>query len=178
MSTKLIINLFGGPGTGKSTVAAGVFHKVKQLGINAELVQEHAKDWAWEGRQIGVGDQLCISAEQAKRERRLLKDCDLIITDSPLLLGVYYEDKYDAHYNVTPHILRKQKEIVKELGWEYLNIFLNRVKPFNPKGRFHSEEESKQIDAELLELLARTSTPFFQVDADDLAVDHILKHLN
>ena len=32
----LIINLIGGPGSGKSTTAAGLFYKLKQMGIDCE----------------------------------------------------------------------------------------------------------------------------------------------
>jgi adenylylsulfate kinase-like enzyme len=39
-----VINLFGGPGTGKSTLAAALFTDLKMKGINAELVTEFAKD--------------------------------------------------------------------------------------------------------------------------------------
>ena len=40
----VVINLFGGPGCGKSTGAAYVFSKLKMLGVNAELTSEYAKD--------------------------------------------------------------------------------------------------------------------------------------
>lgn len=40
----LVVNLFGGPGSGKSTGAAYVFARLKMLGYNAELVTEFAKD--------------------------------------------------------------------------------------------------------------------------------------
>ena len=33
----LVVNLFGGPGSGKSTGAAYVFARLKMLGYNAEL---------------------------------------------------------------------------------------------------------------------------------------------
>ena len=40
----MIINLFGGPGTGKSTGAAYIFAKLKMCGVNCELITEFAKD--------------------------------------------------------------------------------------------------------------------------------------
>ena len=40
----LIINLIGGPGSGKSTTAAGLFYKLKQMGIDCEMALEFAKD--------------------------------------------------------------------------------------------------------------------------------------
>ena len=40
----MVINLLGGPGCGKSTVAAGIFHQLKSLGYSTELVTEYVKD--------------------------------------------------------------------------------------------------------------------------------------
>lgn len=37
------INLFAGPGTGKSTTAAGVFFEMKRSGMSVEYVTEYAK---------------------------------------------------------------------------------------------------------------------------------------
>lgn len=44
----LIVNLVAGPGTGKSTTMAGVFYKLKSLGIDCEMVTEFAKELVWE----------------------------------------------------------------------------------------------------------------------------------
>ncbi len=39
--------MFGGPGTGKSTSAAGLFFKMKLAQMEVELVTEYAKDLVW-----------------------------------------------------------------------------------------------------------------------------------
>ena len=39
-----VINLYGGPGTGKSTTAAALFALIKREGYNVELVTEFAID--------------------------------------------------------------------------------------------------------------------------------------
>lgn len=43
----IAVNLFGGPGSGKSTQALGVTYKLKVNGINCEYASEHAKDLVW-----------------------------------------------------------------------------------------------------------------------------------
>lgn len=45
----LVINLFGGPGAGKSTFCASVFADLKWRDINCEMALEYAKDRVWEG---------------------------------------------------------------------------------------------------------------------------------
>ena len=44
----LVVNLFGAPGSGKSTGAAYIFSQLKIAGVNAELVTEFVKDKVWE----------------------------------------------------------------------------------------------------------------------------------
>lgn len=44
MST--IINMCGGPGTGKSTLTAFVYYTLKSQGENVELDREYIKNWA------------------------------------------------------------------------------------------------------------------------------------
>ena len=52
----IVCNLFGSPGTGKSTLAAYVFAKLKMLGINCELVTEFAKDKTWENNKTALAN--------------------------------------------------------------------------------------------------------------------------
>lgn len=58
----LVVNLFGGPGSGKSTGAAYVFARLKMLGYNAELVTEFAKDKTWEKNETALAAQDYITA--------------------------------------------------------------------------------------------------------------------
>lgn len=44
----IIINLYGSPGSGKSTAAAYIFSKLKMKGVECELVTEVAKDLVWD----------------------------------------------------------------------------------------------------------------------------------
>jgi len=45
----LLVNLFAGPGTGKSTTMAGLFSELKFMGVNCEQAPEFAKEKVWEG---------------------------------------------------------------------------------------------------------------------------------
>src|SRR3990167_3023132 len=93
---KKIICLYGGPGSGKSTMAALLFGKIKQLGFNCELNREYIKEWYWEKRQIQPGDQTYFFAKMSRRERTyILNNLDFIITDSPLIITHFYGLKYD-----------------------------------------------------------------------------------
>lgn len=66
-----VVNLFAGPGAGKSTLATGVFHELKLQGINCEYVSEIAKDLTWEKRHNSLNFQLYVFAKQHRDIERL-----------------------------------------------------------------------------------------------------------
>jgi len=175
---KKIINLFGGPGIGKSTTAALLYAISKQRHINAELVREYIKNWIWEGRKIQDGDQIYIAAKQSRLERICFKDADLIVTDSPLMLGEFYEKKHDVNYPVVEHIIKKQEEIAKSMGWSYTNVLLHRSdNPYNPIGRIHSEQEAHECDKEILQMLEDKGVEITHVSVGPKVAETILESI-
>ena len=78
MKTK-VINLYGGPSSGKSTQASGLFYKMKQQGYNVELVNEFAKECVWEDNVPMLKDQLWVLAHQHRKLVRLRDKVDYII---------------------------------------------------------------------------------------------------
>lgn len=44
----LVVNLFGGPGTGKSTLSANIFARLKMDGVDVEMAPEYVKEVVWE----------------------------------------------------------------------------------------------------------------------------------
>ena len=86
----IVINLFGPPGSGKSTGAAEVFAALKKLGVNAELVTEFAKDKTWEHNATALGCQEYVFGKQSYRLARCRNDVDVIVTDNPLPLSLLY----------------------------------------------------------------------------------------
>ena len=57
----IVINLFGGPSSGKTTMAAGLFRLLKTMNKKVELVQEFAKDLVWENNLGKLSDQFYVS---------------------------------------------------------------------------------------------------------------------
>jgi len=166
--TTLVVNLYGGPGTGKSTTAAGVFCLLKQRGVNAELATEYAKDVVWEGRDYLLSDQIYLFAKQNRKLARLYGRVDVAVTDSPLL--------FSYHYSKSPHILGL---ILEELQRSrQLHIMLKRVKPYLAAGRYQTEEQARRIDDELRRLLSELGIDFHEVDADEAAVGIIADMLH
>lgn len=168
---KRIICLWGGPGTGKSTTCAGVYNLLKKAGINAEMNREYVKDWVWEGRNIQPGDQTYIMSKQIRKDRVLMKaGVDVIITDSPAALAVYYGNKYDPYEQAYPAckaILQQHHEYCKDNGYKADHIFLVRKKAYNPAGRLQTEDQAKEIDIELRSLLTELQINYKVLECDE-----------
>ncbi len=141
-----VINLYGGSGLGKSTTAALIFGEMKLKGMHCELVREYAKEWAWGDRKIMPEDQEHILAVQLSREQLYYGKLDYVVTDSPLLLGPIYQKYYSGSDPIAAEVFKNLK-IAEQSGVKYMNFLLKRNKPFDPRGRFETEEQAKEVDA-------------------------------
>ena len=167
-----VINLFGGPGTGKSTTAAGLFHLMKLQSMEVELVTEYAKYLVWAQRNNMFTEQDYIFAKQNHRLRILQNKVDWAITDSPLILGQFYmPDGFPGK----DHFVNFMHDVYD--SYENINIFLVREKAYNPNGRNQTEDEAKQIDQQILDMLGAQKREFLMVVANDKAPEIILKLL-
>ena len=171
MKKPLVINLTGAPGAGKSTGAAKIFSDLKQLGINCELVGEYAKDKTWEHNNTALRCQEYIFGKQSYRLARCRDDVDVIITDSPLPLGIIY--------NTNPAIKDSLPRLVMDIfnTYENLSFFLNRVKPYNPKGRNQTEKESDELSFKIKDLYHSLGIDYEVVDADKEGYQYIVNRV-
>jgi hypothetical protein len=165
----LVINLFAGPGAGKSTTAAGVFALLKMHGIRAELVTEYAKDIVWEGIHNRLNFQEYIFAQQLHRVKRLLGQVDVIVTDSPILLSLHYHPNLIGAPHFEPYVLGE---------WDSMrnrNYYIQRVKTYDPKGRRQNEFSAREVDVSLQKLLNSHNIPYEAVTGDALGINLIVE---
>lgn len=165
-----VINLFAGPGSGKSTTAAGLFYHMKCAGVEVELVQEYAKDMVWEGRHNILEDQIYIFAKQQRRIARLKNHgLQYVITDSPIPLGLCYtrpEDMSDAFKSLVMDVFN---------SYDNHNFYLTRNVCYNPNGRNQkTEQEAMQVDDKLTHMLSSNQIPYMTVQGGTSAVQDIL----
>lgn len=172
----LIVNLFGAPGAGKSTGASYVFSQLKMMGVNAELVTEFAKDKVWEGSEAVFKNQAYIFGKQYFRISRLQDKVDVVITDSPILLSAFYAND--------PVLGDEFDKLVTKVFNSYnsMNVFINRVKPYNPSGRFQNEAESDELSNKLLRFVTEHGIACRHYNGDlnsyDVLINDIIYLLN
>ena len=73
MKDTIVVNLFAGPGAGKSTGAAYIFSMLKMAGIDTEYVNEYAKDKVWEDNKEVFKCQFLISGKQEDKRCSMRK---------------------------------------------------------------------------------------------------------
>lgn len=148
----LVINLFAGPGCGKSTTAAGLFSYLKWAGIECELATEYAKDRVWSEDLKTLRNQIYVFGKQHHRIHKLKDKVEVIITDSPLLLSIIYDGENNfLLQELVRHEFTKCNNI---------NILLKREKPYVKRGRLQTEEEARKIDVEIESLLVSLGESF------------------
>jgi hypothetical protein len=166
----LVVNLIGGPGIGKSAIAAGVFSKLKWNLVNAELVTEFAKDVTHEENFKIFDDQLFVLANQFHRIKRLLGKYDVVINDSPLLNSIAFlnEKQYELFEPFTLELFNSTNN---------LNVLVKRCCPYHTVGRIQTEEESKALDVKFLQLLERNEIPWIAIEGTEEGQDILYKKL-
>lgn len=161
MKKPVVINLTGAPGAGKSTGAAKLFYELKTLGINCELVSEFAKDKTWEHNATALNCQEYIFGKQSYRLKRCRDEVDVIITDSPLPLTIIYTHDELIKKPLTDLVMAVYN------SYDNINFFINRVKPYNPKGRNQTAEESNALSAEIKDLYQQLNIPYTEIDGNE-----------
>lgn len=167
----LIVNLFGVPGAGKSTGAAYIFSQLKMRGINAELVTEFAKDKVWEENKEVFKNQAYLFGKQSFRLSRCRDKVDVIITDSPLPLSIFY--------NSDPSLTENFNKSVMDVFnyYDNINYLLLRTKPYNHIGRHQSEEESNALKEPMVNLLSSRNIPYVEVNGDEEGYQKIVENV-
>lgn len=145
MKNTLLVNMFAGPGSGKSTMMAGVFAELKFRKVNCEMAPEFAKEKVWLKEFEKLNDQRYIFEEQHKKFAHLIGQVDVVVTDSPLLLSIIYDKKADTDlYDLA---------VKTHNQYNNLNYFILRGKHYNPQGRIENNQQAIDRDYQIEYLL-------------------------
>lgn len=150
----LVINLFGGPGAGKSTMRARIFTELKYKQLNCEEITEFAKDKTWEENWPALNNQIFMFGSQYHRMYRVMDKVDIIITDSPILLCSIYDKTKNKNLE---NLVVEQHNLMNTF-----NIFLERKHEYQKEGRNQDEEGAKEIDRYIIQMLEENDVEYIK----------------
>ncbi len=167
------INLWAGPGAGKSTTAEGVSHSLKKAGYKVELVQEYIKNWAYMKRVPQSFDQAFIFANQLHSEDFLLnRGVDVIVTDSPVLMNLSYSKRYG--FEPWPHLLEIGRAFEK--NFPSVNILLSREGiEYQQNGRYENHTEAVWMDNFMQEFMHQCGVNYIRIPS--VRLDQIVEYV-
>ncbi len=152
-----IVNCFGGPGIGKSTLAAALYVELKKRHVEVEYVAEYPKELVYQERLLALKDQVFVFANQYHRLWTAARHNKLVITDSPIMLSMIYNPDTSHHFN----------ELIAELHSKFtnINIVLKRTpETHSMVGRIHSLTESISVDNRIRTILDERAMEYVEFD--------------
>lgn len=151
-TTTKIINFVGGPGSGKTAMCCLLFAEMKMRGLCVEYIPEVAKNLVWRRQFNLLNNQHYVSTRQYEMMKAVEGKVDYIVTDGPLLHGVYYNrNNPDNYCDIT-----KTENMILSMMSEFENHYVHVTKgdfPYERVGRLETEEQSIKIGNEILEIL-------------------------
>ena len=172
MPKKVIVNLFGGSGRGKSTCAAYIFSKIKMRNINVEMVFEYAKDILYLTEIKPPFNQAFIFGNQLFRIEMFLQQSDILIVDSPLPLSIIYNNTQYLRENFDKTVLDAFNH------FNNINYFLDNNYLYENRGRYQSEELARESHQRIKKLLHDHRIPYQSVTQNDynIMIEEIVRY--
>jgi len=173
-----IVNLFGGPGIGKSSIAAGITYKLKKNHITCDNPYEFPKILAWDENHSAIADQLYVLANQHRGIVKSYGKVDYIILDSPILLSLTYKNYYKSDdYPSSLYGEAFDKMVLNVFNqYDNINIVLERTDGnHNDDERYQNLEQSKELDKVIENSLITNGIQYHTVKVGKNSVKDILK---
>lgn len=159
----IVVNIWGGPGSGKTTLAYYLTYICKKAGLRAEFVGEAAREEHIYDSTPGIipppllDNQILLAGQQYERIVRLRRhNFQVAISDSPVQQGVLYCTNPSHTRLLTPLVFSLQNEL------KSINIFANRE-----PGTFDAESRVQRNEAEAaaFDEKVRSLAPSMQFEA-------------
>lgn len=162
----LIVNFFGGPHVGKTTICAKTYSSLNSITkLRIEMALEYAKDQVWSGNFKSLDNQAHVFGEQLKRVLRVLNKVNVIVTDAPLLNSITYCKGTDINFE--PLIV----EVFNSM--QNLNFLIKRTgnkEDYDNIGRYHNYEEAVELDTKILKILNNNNINYKVIDRGDIDI--------
>jgi hypothetical protein len=154
-----VINIIGGPGCDKSLFTSAIIMYLNLHNKSVELIPDFAKSLVWQKDYDALKNQYHIAQQQFKMIELLDGQVQFLVTECSLPQVLYY----NAHH--PDNICDIAKTRLQILAWykqhNNVNVLAERgEKKYVRTGRFQDENQAREIDRGLRELLRHEGLPF------------------
>jgi tRNA uridine 5-carbamoylmethylation protein Kti12 len=170
-----IINLIGGPGSKKSLVAAGLILQLNLQEKSVEHLADYAKHLVWQKDFETLKNQYYVAQKQYKVLRVIDGEVQFMVVEGSLPQLLYYNRNFKE--NICD--IAKTETQIKNWYHEFenINIFVERdSSPYIKGPRIQDEEEAKEIDQTMINILKRNNIPFISLAPDLNKINEFIKH--
>ena len=166
MNKTLVINLIGGPCSGKSTISAELFARLKKMGVHCELVPEYIKERIYEENSTMTVHQISLFGMEHYAISNKIGKVDVIVHDGSYINNIIYKKEENPEFDAL--IVSEYKK------FNNLDFFIKRGNiEFEDYGRIHNLKQSKELDRIIKETYNKYGLSFIEVEARD-ATDKII----
>lgn len=152
-----VINIFGGPGAGKTTLAMSVFTSLNMQQKKIEYVDEYAKELTWNESFKMMENQQMIFANQHQKFFRLRNKVEIVVTDAPLFNSIVYSGKGEENVHFHANVFHEFNK------YQNLNFFLKRETEYQTHGRSQKLEDALKVDDEVIRCLEWFKVPYVTI---------------
>jgi len=173
-----VINFTGGPGSGKTAMCCLLFAELKMRGQCVEYIPEIAKTLVWTKDFDLLNNQHYVSMKQYQLLKAVVGKVDYIVTDGPLLHGIYYNKNNTSNYCDVV----KVETMIKKMMSDFSNTYIHVEKgdfPYEKAGRLQTEEESRSIGLEIEKILKTfVGSDYYRVKSGRFALKDFIEQLS
>lgn len=161
----LNVNLYAGPGIGKSVTAARLYAELKLRGIHTELVSEYAKELVYTG-ELATATQEQIMAEQLRRQGLLQGVTRVVVTDSPCPMSLVYARRLCPDKKAVRALENKLRQAT--MSWVNLDVLLHRdlFKSYETEGRAQTPAEALVLHSQIGQFLREFSPEHLELQVE------------
>ena len=165
-----VINVIGGPGCDKSLITAAIIVFLKLREKTIEVIPDFAKSLVWQQNFEVLKNQYFIAQRQFEMLSLLDGQVQFLVTECSLPQVLFYNENY------LDNICDIEKTRKQILEWynqcNNINIFVERGdRKYIRTGRFQDEEQARNVDRGMRELLDREALPYTVLPSDVTAVN-------